>query len=104
MELEQLIATEQRLDEALRRARAEATRVTEEARAAASLAEAALAADIESAAGAMALAAATERRDREAAIAREAAEQVARTDGVAETRIRALAQDLVNLLVIDQTP
>jgi hypothetical protein len=49
----------------------------------------------------MALQAETERRDRESAVAREAAEQVARTDGVAAARIQALARDMVNLLVAD---
>jgi hypothetical protein len=101
MELEQLIATEQRLDDALRQARAEAARLVEEAKATSTLAEAALAADIAAAAAAMAGAAATERREREAAIAREAAEQVARTDGVSTARIGALARDLVHLLVAE---
>lgn len=104
MELEQLIATEQRLDEALRRTRAETARVIEEARAAASRAEAALAADIAAAAGVLARNAATERREREAAIVREAAEQVARVDTVSAPRIRAIAQDMVNLLVVKQAP
>jgi len=101
VELEQLIATEQRLDESLRRARAAAARLVDEAKGAAGRAEAALSADIEAAATAMALQAETERRDRESAVAREAAEQVARTDGVAAARIQALARDMVNLLLAD---
>lgn len=99
MELEQLIATEERLDDALRRARADAARVIDEAKAAALRAEEVLGADIAAAASTMSAAAAMERREREAAIARDAAEQVARTDGVAAARIRALAQEIVNLLV-----
>lgn len=102
VDLEQLIATEQRLDETLRRARAAAAQLVEEAKSAASRAEAALAADIEAAAMAMAARAAAERREREAAIAREAAEEVARADGVSPTRIRDLAQDLVNRLMPEQ--
>ncbi|HET9709114.1 MAG TPA: hypothetical protein VFP39_12515 [Gemmatimonadales bacterium] len=104
MDLDQLIATEQRLDESLRRARAEADRLIEDAQAASRRAEAALAADIEAAAGAKALTAATERREREAAIARETAEQVARYDNVPATRIGALARDVVDQLVIEETP
>lgn len=98
MELEQLIATEQRLDDALRQARAEAARLVAEAQAASTHADAALAAEIEAAAAALAGAAATERREREAAIARDAAEQVARSDGVSTARIGALARQLVHLL------
>lgn len=104
MDLDQLIATEQRLDESLRRARAEAAQLIEEAKSASRRAEAALAADIEAAAGAMAVAAATERREREAAIASEAAEQVARYDGVPVTRVGVLARDLVEQLVVERTP
>jgi hypothetical protein len=104
VDLDQLIATEQRLDESLRRARADAARLIEEAKEASRRAEAALAADIAAAAGAMAVAAATERREREAAIAREAAEQVARYDDVPATRIRALAQDVVDQLVGEGAP
>lgn len=104
MELEQLIATEQRLDDALRQARAEAARLVEEAKAASTRAEAAVAAEIKAAAAAMAVAAGTERREREAAIARETAEQVARYDGVPDTRIGALARDVVDQLVVERTP
>jgi hypothetical protein len=104
MDLDQLIATEERLDESLRRARAAAARLIEEAQEASRRSESALAADIEAAARAMAAAAATERRDREAAIARETAEQVARYDGVPAARISALAQDVVNQLVAVQAP
>ena len=104
VDLEQLIATEQRLDETLRRARAAAAQVVEEAKSAASRAEAALAADIEAATVALATRAATERRDHEAAIAREAAEEVARADGVSPARVRGLARDLVNRLVEEQAP
>jgi hypothetical protein len=52
----------------------------------------------------MAVAAASERRQREAAIARETAEQVARYDGVPATRIGALARDMVHQLVVEQAP
>ena len=102
MDLDQLIATEQRLDQSLRRAHADAARLIEDAKAATHRAEAALAADVETAAGAKALAAATERREREAAIARETAEQVARYDSVPAARIGALARDVVDQLVVDQ--
>jgi polyhydroxyalkanoate synthesis regulator phasin len=101
VDLEQLIATEQRLDESLRHARAVAAQLVEEAKAAAGQAEAALAADIEAAAEGMAVAAAKEREEREAAIAREAAAGVARADGVSAARVRALAQDLVDRLVVE---
>jgi hypothetical protein len=103
VDLDQLIATEERLDESLRRARAEAARLIEEAKEASHRAEAALAADIAAAATARAVPAATERREREAAIARETTEQVARYDGVPATRIGALARDVVNQLVVEQT-
>jgi vacuolar-type H+-ATPase subunit H len=99
MELEQLIATEQRLDDALRRAREECARLVADARAAARRAEAALAAEIEAAAEATAVATATERQQREAEIARDAAERVARYDAVPAARIQALAQDVVTRLV-----
>ena len=104
MDLDQLIATEQRLDQSLRLARADAARLIEDAKAATHRAEAALAADVETAAGAMAVAAATERREREAAIARETAEQVARYDSVPAARIGALARDVVDQLVVEETP
>jgi phage shock protein A len=104
VDLDQLIATEQRLDESLRRARADAARLIEEAKEASRRAEAALAADIAAAAAARAVAAATERREREAAIARETAELVARYGGVPDTRIGALARDVVDQLVVERTP
>lgn len=104
MDLDQLIATEARLDDSLRRARADAARLVDQAKEASRRAEAALAADIEAAATAMAVAAATERREREAAIARETAEQVARYDGIPAARISALARDVVTQLVGEQTP
>jgi len=104
VDLEQLIATEQRLDESLRHARAVAAQLVEEAKAAAGQAEAALAADIEAAAAARAVAAATERREREATIARETAELVARYSGVPDARIGALARDVVDQLVVERTP
>lgn len=104
MDLDQLIATEERLDESLRNARTAAARLIEDAKQASRRAEAALAADIEAAATARAVEAATERRECEAAIARETAEQVARYDGVPATRIGALARDVVNQLVVEQTP
>ena len=99
MELEQLIATEQRLDEALRRVREECARVVADARETARRSEAALAAEIEAAARAAAVAATTERQRREAEIAREAAERVARYAAVPATQIEALAQDVVVQLV-----
>jgi hypothetical protein len=104
VDLDQLIATEKRLDDRLRQARVDAARLIDDAKAAARRAEAALAADIAAAAAARAVAAATERREREAAIARETAELVARYDGVPATRIGALARDVVNQLVVEQTP
>jgi membrane protein involved in colicin uptake len=104
VDLDQLIATEQRLDESLRRARADAVRLIAEAQEASRRAEAALAADIAAAAAARAVAAATERREREAAIARETAELVARYGGVPDTRIGALARDVVDQLVVEPTP
>jgi vacuolar-type H+-ATPase subunit H len=104
VDLDQLIATEARLDESLRRARADAARLIEEAREASRRAEAVLTADIAAAATAMAAAAATERREREAAIARETAEQVARYDGVPATRSGALARDVVTQLVVERAP
>jgi phage shock protein A len=104
VDLDQLIATESRLDESLRQARADAARLIEEAKDASRRADAALAADIEAATTASAVAAATERREREAAIARETTEQVARYDSVPAARIGALARDVVNQLVVEQTP
>lgn len=99
MELEQLIATEQRLDETLRRAREECARLVADAREAARRAETALAVEIEAAARAAAVTTASERQRREAEIAREAAERVARYDAVPAARIRTLAQDVVSQLV-----
>jgi vacuolar-type H+-ATPase subunit H len=99
MELQQLIATEQRLDDALRRAREECARLVADAREAARRAEAALAAEIEATAEATAVATATERQRREAEIARDAAERVARYDAVPASRIQELAQDVVTRLV-----
>ena len=99
MELEQLIATEQRLDDELRRAREECARLVADAREAARRAEAALAAEIAAAAETSAAATATERQQREAEIAREAAERVARYDAVPAALIQALAQEVVARLV-----
>lgn len=99
MELEQLIATERKLDEALRRTREDCARLVANAREAARGAEAALTAEMEAAAEATAVATATERQQREADIAREAAERVARYDAVPAPRVHALAQELVAQLV-----
>ncbi len=99
MELERLIATEQRLDEALRQAREECARLVANAHEAARRAEAALAAEVEAAAEAAAVATATERQQREAEIAREAVEQVARYDAVPVARVQALAQGVVAQLL-----
>lgn len=99
MELEQLIATEQRLDAALRRAREECARVVADAREAARRVEEALAAEIAAAAAAAAAATAAERQRRETEIARAAAERVARYDAVPGPRIQSLAEDVVSQLV-----
>ncbi len=99
MDLERLIATEQRLDEALRGAREEAARLVAEAQAAAQRAETELEAELLAAAVRSAAETAAERERQEREVNREAALRVARYEAVPPERIAAAARDVVDRLV-----
>jgi vacuolar-type H+-ATPase subunit H len=99
VDLDQLIATEQRLDEGLRRAREEAARLVREAREAAQRREAELEAELEAAARAFAAEAEAERARQEREIASEAAARVTRYDMVPPQLLEAAARAMVERLV-----
>jgi F0F1-type ATP synthase membrane subunit b/b' len=99
MDLERLIVTEQRLDEALRGAREEAARLVAEAQAAAQRAEAELEAELLSSAERLAAETASERERREREVSQEAALTVACYEAVPAERVSAAARDVVERLV-----
>lgn len=99
MDLNRLIATEQRLDEKLRRAHEEATRLVEEASAAARAREADAAAELEATGQRFAAETAAERERREREVREEAASRVKRYDGVPGERVDRAAQDVADRLV-----
>ena len=99
MDLEQLIATEQRLDEALRAARDEAARLVAEAKAALHRQEVVLETEIEVAARSFAAETAAERERREREVRSEAAQAAARYEAVSLERVAAAARDVVQRLV-----
>jgi vacuolar-type H+-ATPase subunit H len=99
MDLERLIATEQRLDEALRGARETAARLVSEAQATAQRAEAELEAELLTAAERFAAETAAERERREREVSQEAALAVARYEAVPPERVAAAARDVVERLV-----
>lgn len=99
MDLDRLIATEQRLDEALRRAREEAAGLVQAAQAAARQREAELAAELEATAQRFATETAAERERREREVGEEAAAQVARYEAIPAGRITQAARDVVDRLV-----
>jgi F0F1-type ATP synthase membrane subunit b/b' len=99
MDLERLIATEQRLDEALRGARETAARLVAEAQATSQRAEAELEAELLTAAERFAAETAAERERREREVSQEAALAVARYEAVPPERVAAAARDAVERLV-----
>lgn len=99
MDLERLIATEQRLDEALRAAREEATRLLAEAQAALRRREEALEAELQDAARKSAALTAEERERREQDVSSEAARAVARYEAVTADQVAAAARAVVDHLV-----
>lgn len=104
MDLDRLIATEQRLDEKLRRAREEAARLVQEAQAAARAREAELAAELEAAAQRFAAETAAERERRVQAVRDEAVAHVQRYEGVTAARVSHAARDVVARLVGGEEP
>ena len=99
MDLEQLIATEQRLDEALRTAREQASALVTDARTRAHQREAEIEAELREAEVRLAAETAAERERREREVAREAEARVALLDAVSAERVRQAAQDVVSRLV-----
>jgi vacuolar-type H+-ATPase subunit H len=99
VDLEQLIATEQRLDEALRAAREQASALVAEARTRAHQREAEIDAELREAEVRLAAETAAERERREREVAREAEARVALLDAVSAERVRQAAQDVVSRLV-----
>ena len=99
VDLDRLIATEQRLDEALRRAREEAAGLVQAAQAAAGQREAELAAELEATAQRFAAETAAERERREREVREEAAARVARYEAIPAGRITQAARDVVDRLV-----
>lgn len=99
MDLEQLIATEQRLDEALRAAREQATALVTAARALAQQREGEVETELREAELRLAAETAAERERREREVAREAEARVALLDAVSAERVRQAARDVVNRLV-----
>jgi vacuolar-type H+-ATPase subunit H len=104
VDLERLIATEQRLDEALQRARAEADARIQEAEAAARRADAELEMELEQR-GRTALAeAAQARRRAEEDIAGRTAQSVARYQAVSDGQVARAADGVVRRLVAGEGP
>jgi len=104
VDLDRLIATEQRLDEKLRRAREEATRLVQEAQAAAGTREAKIAAELEEAAQRFATETAAERAQRVRQVREEAVAKVKRYEGVTPERVARAARDVVDRLVAGEEP
>lgn len=99
MDLERLIATEQRLDEALHRAKGQSETLRREAEAAAQAAEAKLDAELEATARAAATRAAAARRRAEQEVASRAAVLVARYQAVSDRNVARAAERVVRRLV-----
>jgi vacuolar-type H+-ATPase subunit H len=99
VDLDRLIATEQRLDEKLRRAHEEATRLVEDAQAAARTCEARVTAELEAAAQRFATETAAERERREREVKEAAAATVKRYERVSGERVAQAARDVVERLV-----
>jgi vacuolar-type H+-ATPase subunit H len=99
--LARLLDTETRLEQALQRAREEATRLVTEARAAAQAREAALAAELEAAAQRLATEITGERDTAAQAIAAAARRDAERFDGVTAERIAELARRVVERVLSD---
>lgn len=104
MDLDRLIATEQRLDEKLRRAREEAARLVQEAEAAARAHEAELATELEEAAQRFAAETAAEREQRVREVREEAVAEVKRYEGVSAACVSRAARDVVARLVGGEEP
>jgi hypothetical protein len=103
MDLERLIATEQRLDEALRGAREAGARLVAEALAAAQRAETELEGELLAATLRSSAETVAERERREREVCREAALAVARYETVPAELVAAAARDLVERLVARET-
>jgi hypothetical protein len=99
-DLTRLLAAEQRLETLLAEARAEAARTLAEADAAASAAERGLDAELERGGAAVEARVTGERARREAEIVAVADAAVARYDGLAATRVDALADRIVAQLLV----
>jgi vacuolar-type H+-ATPase subunit H len=104
VDLERLIATEQRLDEKLRRAHEEAIRLVEDAQAAARTCEARVTAELEQAAQRFATETAAERERREREVREEAVAKVNRYEGVSAEHVARAARDVVDRLVGGEEP
>jgi hypothetical protein len=99
VDLARLIATEERLDEALRTARAQAGALVEEARARAREREAALEAELQEAALRLSAETSAERGRREQEVARAAQARVALLEAISAVRIEQAAREVVARLV-----
>lgn len=104
MDLDRLIATEQRLDEKLRRAREEAARLVQDAQAAVRAHEAELATELEAAAQRFATETAAERERRVREVREEAVAKVKRYEDVSAARVSRAARDVVARLVGGEAP
>lgn len=104
MDLDRLIATEQRLDEKLRHAQEEATRLVAGARAAVAAREAELTAELAATAQRFAAETAAERERREREVHVEAAVQVKRYEGISPECVAGAARDVVDRLVAGEEP
>jgi vacuolar-type H+-ATPase subunit H len=99
MDLDRLIATEQRLDEAIRAAREQAARLVADTEAELRRREAELEAEVEAAARTAAAETARERERREREVSQDAAAAVARYEALGATQVAAAAHELVDWLV-----
>lgn len=99
MDLDRLIATEQRLDEALRAAHEAAARLVGEAQAAVRRGETELEAELQAATQRFASETATERERREREVTREAELHVARYEAITPQQVATAARDVVAHLV-----
>lgn len=104
MDLDRLIATEQRLDQALRRAQEEAAGLVQAAQAAARQRDAELAAELEAMALRFSAETTAERERREREVREEALARVARYDAISDERIARAARDVVDWLVAGEEP
>lgn len=102
-DLTRLLETEARLEESLRHAREEATRLVTKARSAAQAREAALGAELDTAARRLETKIAAERQRAEREIADAARQEVARFEAVPVERIAALARRVVQRVIGGET-